>query len=535
MTTQIKRKMTLSAASLMLFLSTTISAPEKEEPKDEKSTDQTAEIYRWLKTTAEVVSTVQSKSFRNVDFERFLQDALKASVSGVDSHSTFIENYEEITDATAGKFSGIGASMIAKPREDDALVIIEVLDGSPAQKAGMKAGDKIVAVNDEKLRGLSLDEVVNKIKGKRGTKVRLKVIRDKKPMEFVVTRDIIKDQSSYCYHFEKQNVYCFILKNFTENSTNQMKDLLKRAQKDSSCKGIILDLRSNPGGVLGAAIDMTSLFLPKGSLITSTRNNKNELVREYRTTKEQFLTTAHLPIFVLINNFTASASEIMAGALEYHSTKLSEDKETRDKAPMVIIAGTSTFGKGSVQEVIPVSNGCALKLTTMLYFLPNDTSIQEKGVNPDITIKPKLIPAKETKWITELYGKESTIKHHITAEEVEKIRSGQKPELTSKIDEQEAKRQRETELKREKEEENEDNPLKSDEYDEKTGKKLSFKEKQERSVARNHQIQSCVNMINLLHMASKCQPEAIDTRKNTIEFLKTNFVTDETTVVKRLK
>ncbi|MCK4499204.1 PDZ domain-containing protein [Candidatus Babeliales bacterium] len=514
-----------------LLLPTILFAPEDTKtPKD-----QTPEIYRWLKTTAEVVSTVQTKSFRNVDFSRFLQEAIKASVSSIDSHSSFIENYEEITDDTAGKFSGIGASMIAKPREDDVLVIVEVLDGSPAQKAGLLAGDKIVAVNDEKLSGISFNEVVTKIRGKRGTKVKLKIIRDKKPMEYWVTRDIIKNQSSYCYHFEKQNVYCFVLKNFTENSTNQMRDLLKQAQNDKHCKGVILDLRGNPGGVMGAAIDMASLFLPKGSLITSTRDNQNNMIRSYSTTKEQFLTTKRLPIFVLINNFTASASEIMAGALKHHSTKLSEDEKTREKAPMVFIVGTSTFGKGSVQEVIPVSNGSALKLTTMLYFLPDDTSIQEKGVVPDIVIKPKTVPERDMKWITELFGKEKAMKHHITAEEVEHIRAGKKPELTSIIDEKEAKKRRETDIKREKEEENGKDSSKEEDYDEKTGKKLTFQEKQERSIASNHQIQSCVNMINMLNTANKFTPKEVETRKKAINFLKSNFVTDEEVSVKRLK
>lgn len=492
----------------------------------------TEEIFHWLKTTAEVVSLVEDRSFRNVDLSHFMQEALKAAVSSIDAHSAFIKNYEEITDTTSGKFSGIGVSVITKPTEDDVMIIVDVLEGSPALTAGLQAGDKIIAVNDEKLRGLSSEEVIHKMKGKRGSTVKLKIIRDKKPLEFTVTRDIIKDQSSFCYHLPQQQVYYFGLKVFSENSSDQMRELLERAKKDKNCKGIILDLRGNPGGVLEAGVDMASLFLPKGSLIVSTRDNDNNLIKSYNTTKEPIF-SGNLPIFVLINNFTASASEILAGALRSHSAKLFAEDSTAAKAPMVFLVGTETFGKGSVQEVIPLSNGCALKLTTMLYFLPDDTSIQETGVKPDLVIKPKSVPTKEMKWINELYGKEKSIKHHVTAAEVDKIRKGETPELASKVDEKEDKAHLELELKKEKEETAiEQDPLKDE--DDPEGK-LSFTEKQERDVGTNTQIQACVNMITLLSFATKYEPESVNTRAKALDFLKQHYLTDEGVTVKKIK
>ena len=487
------------------------------------------QIFRWLKTTAETISLVEDRAFRNVDFSNFMQEALKAAVSSIDAHSAFIKNYEEITDATSGKFSGIGVSVISKPTEDDAMVIVDVLDGGPALSVGLKAGDKIVGINNEKLRGLSSDEVIHKMKGKRGTTVKLKILRDKTPLEFTVKRDIIKDQSSFCYHFPNQQVYYFGLKMFSENSTDQMRTLLIRAKKDKACNGIILDLRSNPGGVLEAGVDMASLFVPSGSTIVSTRDANNNLVKSYATSKDPIF-NSNIPIFVLINNFTASASEILAGALRYHSASLSE---TNPNTPMVFLVGSETFGKGSVQEVIPLSNGCAIKITTMLYFLPDDTSIQETGVKPDLTVNPKSTPNKEMKWINELYGKEKSMKHHITAAEVDKVRKGETPELSSKVDEQQEKIRRELEARKEREEDEiAKDPLKDE--DDPEGK-LSFTEKQERDVGSNHQIQACVNMINLLSLAKKYEPESVNTRNKALNYINQHYLTDADVTVRKIK
>jgi carboxyl-terminal processing protease len=468
-----------------------------------QATPSEKEIYPWFGTVAEVVSLIEKKAFKNdIDFSAFFQEALKNAVPCVDAHSAFFskEAYKSTIESTSGEFSGIGVSIISKAPQDDALVIVEVIQGGPGQKAGLKSADKIMEVDGEKLRGLSTDEVINKLKGKVGSEAKLKILRDKKPLEFKIKRDIIKDQTSICYLYKKQNIYYLSLKLFTETAANQMAELLKKANA-GSCNGIVLDLRRNPGGILDSAVDMAGLFLPKKSLIVSTKDKNLKAVAEYYTQKDPIL-KSDIPIFVIIDNFTASASEILAGCLQYYSEKnfSSENKNGKNKKIMVFLIGTPTFGKGSVQEVIPVSNGCALKLTTMLYYLPNQKSIQAVGIEPDFLIKPRLIPEEEIKWIKELYGKETSLKNYIPTE----------------ASQEETKRQK-VEIK------------KSDSEEEEPEK--NWDEKQLDAIIHDNQIQASINMINMLNMAKKCYPDQVNTRQKAIDFLRQNFLTDDPTKI----
>lgn len=509
----------------------TVSAlGEKAESQD--SENRTSLIYRWLRTFAEVTATVEKKSFRNVDFEKFVSEGLKSAVSSIDAHSSFIENFEEISDQTSGSFSGIGVSVIAKSPEDEAMLVVDVLDESPAQKAGMKSGDRIAGVDEEKVRGLSTDEVVRKMKGKKGSKVKLKIIRSKRPMELEVTRDTITDQSSMCYYFPDQDVCYFSLRMFSENSASQFAQLFEKCRNSKKCKGFVIDLRDNPGGVLESAVEMGSLFLPKNSLMVTTRDKNNELMGEYKTTTDPIF-DSQIPIFVLINNFTASASEILAGALRYHSSK-ADEKEGKRVTPQVFLLGVETHGKGSVQEVIPVSNGCALKLTSMLYFLPGDTSIQEVGVKPDFEVKSRSGVSKEMKWIVELYGKEKSLRHHITHDEVEQVRKGKAPELASKVDKKEEKKRRELEAEREKEEEEDEE---SGEKKEKDGKKEAkdFEKKREELISKSYLIQVCTNMISMLSNQREKDPDSLSTREKSMKFLRRHFALDEGLNVEKVK
>lgn len=478
-----------------------------------------ASMNRWLNTTAEVVALLEKKSFRKIDFSNFMQTMLKAGVASVDAHSAFIPNFEEVAEATSGKFSGIGISIISKPNEDDHLLVVDVIDDSPAQKAGLIAGDKIVEVSGEKLRGLSSDEVIGRIKGPIGTKVKLKILREKKPLEYEVKRDIIKEQSSYCYHFKDQNIYYFSLKMFTELAPQQMKNLLETANS-GACKGIILDLRSNPGGILESAVDMASLFLPRGSSVVMTKDHQNTVTGQYATKTEPVL-KSNLPIVILINNFTASASEILAGALRHYSAQ-----ENTENKLSVFILGTPSFGKGSVQEVIPISNGCALKQTTMLYFLPDGTSIQAKGVEPDILVKPKTIPEMELKWIDEFYGKETSLKHHVTPDEVEKVEKNKFPGFAHEIDKITQKKQAEIEAKREKE---------SDKEEKKQFDKKETTKKRSEDIALNVQVQSAVNLISVLDLGRKAYPEEVSTRNKSLEFIKKHLLCDTPANVVRVE
>jgi len=454
--------------------------------------EQEKEIFQWFRTISEVVHLISKKHYKEIDFPSFIQNALKAAVPNTDPHSSFFskKSYQSAMESTSGEFSGIGVSIMSKAPEDDFLMIIDIIQGGPSDKAGLKGGDKIVEIDNESLKGLSSDEVINKLRGKIGTSVKIKIIREKKPLEFTVKRQMIKDQSLLCYNFKNQNVYYISLKIFAENTTQQTAKILKKA--NSQCKGIIIDLRRNPGGILDSAVDMASLFIEKGSLVVSTKDKNQAIISSYHT-KTNHVLNSNIPIFILIDNFTASASEILAGCLQHYS-------EQNQKNLSVFLVGTKTFGKGSVQEVIPISNGCALKITTMLYYLPNNISIQAKGIEPDFVVKPKTIPEKEIKWVKELYGEETALKHHITSEEAEGKLTQPKKQPTSK-------------------EEDEENESKEE-------MAKNWEERHRKAIGQDVQIQACVNMINMLNIARQTAPTNVDTRQKALAFLKKNYLTD---------
>lgn len=477
---------------------------KQEAPKSSSLKNNEKDIYMGLRSFAETISTIEQKAFRTPNFDTIIENGLKNLVASVDAHSAFFteESYRTTIESTSGEFSGIGISTIGKSPEDDALVVVEVIPGGPAEKAGLKCNDKIVDVNGEKLRGLSADEVISKLKGKAGTFAKIKVIRDKKPLDFKIKREIIKDQTSLCYLYKNQDIYYLSLKIFAETAAKQVKDILKKANA-GKCNGLVLDLRRNPGGILDSAVDMASLFLNQNSLVVTTKDRQGKTVAKYETKTNPVL-KSEIPIFVLIDNFTASASEILAGCLKYYSEKNFTEKS---KSKLVVfLLGTSTFGKGSVQEVIPMSNGCALKLTTMLYYLPNDTSIQAIGINPDFTIKPKITPVDEIKWINELYGKENSLKNYITIKEVEKNNNKK-----SEVKEQKSSKDNDEE------------------------KEKSWEEKQREAILQDNQIQAAINMITLYNLAKKCNPENLNSREKAIKFLKSNYLTDDNVNLVKVK
>ena len=498
-----------------------------QEEQNKSLQKQEAELFKWVTTWTEVMTIAQDKAFRHVNFAGFIQEALKAAVSRTDAHSAFLpqKNATKTKEAIAGKFSGIGISIMGKTPEDETLPIVDVVDDGPAQKAGIRAGDKIVEVDGEKLRGLTCDEVIEKIKGKIGTKVKIKLIRKKKPMEFEVKRNVVKDNNTSCFYFKKQNIYYLALKIFNEPAAAEMRNLLEKANSNE-CKGIILDLRNNSGGVLESAVEMASLFIPKGSLVVTTKD-KNHIVKQSLSTKTDPILKSKTPIFIIINNFTASASEILAGCLKHYSGLGTEEKTD---APLVFLVGTQTFGKGSVQEVIPLSNGCSLKLTTMLYYLPDNSSIQACGIEPDFLIKPKKVPVKELKWIDELYGRETAMKFHISKDEVDN------PNLETNEEGKVITQNKEAAKKPKKEfseidlsEDDADDELYSSEKDTRTPT-----ERQKEAIGQDISIQACVNMTGILDLAQKANPEQITTRKKALSFLQDTYLTDNPVEVEKI-
>ncbi len=501
--------------------------------------------YRWLQAYADIVGLLEEKSYCKIEFATFIQNSLKAALAGIDAHSSFFspDSFKLVQESTSGEFSGIGVSINGKTLEDEALAVVDVIDGGPAAKAGLHPGDRILQVDGAALRGLSTDEVVGKLKGKVGTKVVIKVLRSKKkPLNFTITRDIVKDQTALCYCFNEQSVYYLSLKIFNELAAGQMENLLVKAN-EGKCNGLILDLRRNPGGTMDSAIAMAGLFLEKGSLVVSTKNKQGKLMSEYRTNRSPVL-KSDVPIFILIDNFTASASEILAGALKHHSEKSNGKNNLR-----VFLVGTTTFGKGSVQELIPVKNGCAIKITTMLYYLPDDSSIQAKGIAPDFIIKPKSLHEEEMQWVKELYGQESSLKNHIKAEGAEdptgikKNSSKDDKKNNKKEDKKEEKKGLWQRLMGGKDEPSSANQVQSNDEQEgnsedgvdKTKDGKTLEEKQREAIALDVQIQASVNMINILRIAKKADHSLIKTRAKELEFLKKNYLTDTVSSVEKVK
>jgi len=265
--------------------------------------------------------------------------------------------------------------------------------------------DKIVEVNGNILEGDATEKIIAQLKGERHSSVNVKVMRENNPdlLSFDIIRDVVKEQHSLSFHIKNHDIAYISLSMFTDIASKQIAQLLKKSH-EHNYKGLILDLRNNSGGLLTAAIDIASLFLKKGSLIAITKD-KNDQETERYVTKNEPIIKNNLPIFILINNYTASAAEILAGSLKIHSEQLGDY--------LAFLVGTKTFGKGSVQEVIPIGNNCALKLTTHLYFLPNDTTIQGTGIEPDFFVEQTTPPSEQVQWFIKHYGREEALENYI--------------------------------------------------------------------------------------------------------------------------
>ncbi|MDQ5890430.1 MAG: hypothetical protein QG604_304 [Candidatus Dependentiae bacterium] len=359
---------------------------------------------------AETINKIETRAFRTIPLATIVEEGLRAMVNKVDAHSAFFSprSYQTTVELASGHFPGIGISVISKETDADSLLVVDTMRGGPADLGGIKSGDAIIKIDGQRLRGLTSDEVINKLKGPIDTMVRVTVMREKKPLKFKLIRKLIHDRSVYAYQLPQQNITYIAIKSFSDKTPEHVESFLRTAEKKKS-NGIILDMRKNPGGVVEAAVKTAGLFLPDQSVVVRTKNNKKETVGTY-TTNGTPLYTGQVPLFVLIDNFTASAAEIVTGCLQHHARLLN--------LPIFVI-GMPSYGKGSVQEVIPLHNGCAIKLTVLLYYLPNEQCIQALGITPDIIAKPKAVPAQELKWVEELYGKETALTNHITREEVE--------------------------------------------------------------------------------------------------------------------
>jgi len=342
-----------------------------------KSNDPAA-TYENLRLFTEVLSIVQSQYVDEVPAKDIVYSAIKGTLRGLDPHSSFLdpEMYREMQVETTGSFGGLGIEITLR---DDILTVVAPIDGTPAFRAGIQPGDRIVKIEGLSTKDMQLTDAVKRMRGKPGTKITITVVREgwAEPKDFEITREQIQVQSVRNQEIEPGIEY-IRLRQFQERTASDMEGALEKFTKNGKIQGLVLDLRNNPGGLLTSAVEVAERFLEPGQLVVYTEGRvRNQNMRFQANARKIY---SGFPIVVLVNQGSASASEIVAGALQDWGRG--------------IVLGTTTFGKGSVQTIIPLSDGSGLRLTTAKYFTPKGRTIHGKGVTPDIIVDlPKASPA----------------------------------------------------------------------------------------------------------------------------------------------
>jgi carboxyl-terminal processing protease len=329
-------------------------------------------LYEKIDLFGEVLENVKKDYVDEVDQEKIMDAAINGVLQSLDPYSAYMspELFKEMQTDTSGKFGGLGIEI---GMEAGVVKVISPIDDTPAAKAGIKSGDYIVKIGMEQVQGKSLMEAVKLMRGPVGTYINLTIRRKnvKKPLEFKITRKVIEVQSVNSEIISKDKNLGYIrLKSFNENSDKQFLKSLKKFENNSKIKGYVVDLRNNPGGLLTKAINITDFFLNDGEIVSTKGRNISETRKFFARSGDE---VNGKPIIVLINNGSASASEIFAGALKDHKR--------------AIILGENSYGKGSVQSIIPLRNGGGMRLTISKYYLPSGKSISEVGVTPDILVE----------------------------------------------------------------------------------------------------------------------------------------------------
>ncbi len=330
------------------------------------------DLYEKIDLFGEVIENIKEDYVDDVDQSEMMDSAINGVLQSLDPYSAYMspELFKEMQTDTKGEFGGLGIEI---GMEAGVVKVISPIEDTPAEKAGIKAGDYIVKIGKDQVQGKSLMEAVKLMRGPVGTSINLTVKRKnvKKPLEFEIIRKIIEVQSVSSKIISKEkNIGYVRLKSFNENSDNQFLKSIKKFEKNSKIKGYVIDLRNNPGGLLTQAINITDYFLEDGEIV-STKGRKVSETRKFFARRGDEVKGK--PLVVLINNGSASASEIFAGALKDHKR--------------AIILGENSYGKGSVQSIIPLRNGGGMRLTISKYYLPSGKSISEVGVTPDIFVE----------------------------------------------------------------------------------------------------------------------------------------------------
>jgi carboxyl-terminal processing protease len=333
-----------------------------------------------LRTFTEVFSRIKADYVEPVDDKKLLRDAIQGMLAGLDPHSSFLdpEGFKELRVGTEGEFGGLG---IEVTMEDGFVKVVSPIEDTPAARAGLKTGDLIIRLDNKAVKGMSLNDAVKQMRGKPGSDIVLTVVREgqPKPLTFTLTRAVIKVQS--VKHRMLENGFGYVrIAQFQANTGDGLKDALAKlkVQNKNNLTGLVLDLRNNPGGVLNAAVAVSDAFLTSG-LIVYTEGRVADAELKFSATPADLINGA--PMVVLVNGGSASASEIVAGALQDHKR--------------AVVMGTKTFGKGSVQTILPMSGNAALKITTARYYTPSGRSIQATGILPDVVTEEAKVTRRE--------------------------------------------------------------------------------------------------------------------------------------------
>lgn len=337
------------------------------------------DIYQYLRLFSDVLNIVQDNYVEKVDAQKLMYGAINGMLRELDPHSAFLkpDDYKELQIETKGKFGGLGIEISLR---DGILTVVSPLEDTPADRAGILANDQIIKIDEQPTQDMSLMEAVQKMRGPKGTKVKLTIIRkgERKPLEFELVRDMISIQSVKSRSLEPGYGYLRISSFQSGTSSDLRKALDQLETENQPLSGLVLDLRNDPGGLLDQAVEVSDEFLEEGLIVyTGGRLDSQKMRFEaHKNSKPR-----PYPVVVLVNAGSASASEIVAGALQDHKR--------------AIVLGEPTFGKGSVQTVIPLNDGSAIRLTTSLYYTPSGRSIQAKGIEPDIVVKRETPPKEE--------------------------------------------------------------------------------------------------------------------------------------------
>ncbi|MGM0664979.1 MAG: S41 family peptidase [Thermodesulfobacteriota bacterium] len=362
----------------------------------------TDEVYKNIEVFAEVLRQIEEHYVEPQDSQELIYDAIKGMVERLDPHSAFMtkQEHKDLMIETKGSFSGVGIEITTR---DGLIIVVSPIEGTPAYRAGIKAGDRIIKIDDESTNEMTLPEAVKRIRGPKGSEIKLTVSREgqEKPLDFEITRDVIPLRSVR-HHQLTPNIGYVRISNFQSKTEPDLKSALREMESEGPLEGLVLDLRNNPGGLLDQAIKVSDLFLDKGLIVSTKGRDPKQNMEIFASKGDQ---PRSYPIVVMVNEGSASASEIVAGALQDNKRAL--------------VLGTKTFGKGSVQTILPLADGSGLRLTTARYYTPEGRAIQLKGIIPDIELA-FLSPENDAEEVQHpRFMREEDLRGHMENDEVE--------------------------------------------------------------------------------------------------------------------